>query len=195
MNHKDWSIVSRLLDDEMSPFVYGRHLQMVVDLSKLDQSRDRRLKIWSIVETLSPLEVINEARRISLRIVQKIIHKCSKDNGVYDLEKSLHFEALDNDKLYTGRCLQFLLDTDRQKYNYSELCKLSADEIKQLAAEVKNNLLIYQSGPYPIHCGERDCTWRPGNDRCDCGNRKLYYHQESLKDIDETYPSGYVDYF
>lgn len=130
MDHKDWSKVNETLD--ISPFVYGRHLQIVIDLSKVDQQPDRRSRIWSVVEKMTPLQIMNEALAISIKIIDNILKKNKIDNGLYDLVKEMpNQEGLnDNEKLYLGRCFQFLLDTDRKKFQYDDLIKLLPKEIR-----------------------------------------------------------------
>lgn len=195
-----WEKTLELLGDEViSPFVYGRHYQIVIDLSTWNLESDRRFKILDIVKSKSPLEIVCEARRICLKIMENIIKKDKRDNGLYDLmfdPYKSHTNFYNDSLFYSGRCFQFLLDTDRKKFNQSELAELTIPKIIQKAHKVKNELLARQSSPYEINCGCtccKTCGWSYGNNRCDCGNRKVYYSFGELNTLDDVYPIGYVD--
>lgn len=247
--HKKWDKISHLVSPliielyqtniseplpfDLIPIIYGRHLQIVINYSKMKTSkysaygglkrsshRARRYDISEYITRKSHQEILNEARKISKKIIDKIESKyhfkqsnitklmLTEKINLYKLDFKFTPEILEtffpfknsgDYLLYVGRCIQFLIDTNRKKYTYENLGTLIYEEIINKAHKIKTKILIEQRAPYRVNChctcdDHNLCTWTPWNNRCDCDNAKFWFIMD-LKSatLDDVIPSGSVE--
>ena len=169
--HADWTKIRdrvKLLNSETTPFIYGRCLQLVADRSNFYRGKGRRNRVADYLRQRTPEQIIAEA----CSMIQKY--------NIPDFQQ--HPAALlpdDDDMIYFGRCLQFLLDTDRKKYILSDLITKSFSEIKKLAHQVKYEILE-RAAKKQEQCDSdcececdflskgQDCITLYGEKRCEC---------------------------
>ncbi len=198
-------IQEKLSDKTMIPFVYGRYMQIVIDFSK-DKSLTppkpdryfadeytRRYLIQHYIAKKTPDEIVAEAKNILTKLMINI-KRGKKDNGLCNFDSEYEFDGY---SLYTGRCFQFLLDTDRRHNNIDNLVNETVWNIVDAAENLKQHLLIKSCGPYKLsYCDSEyckdGCTWDGTSKRCDCGNRRCTF-SSSTANLDQTSPRGYPE--
>ncbi len=204
MDSFNWTNVSQNLT--IDPVTYGRYLQVVIDLDKVYVKRDRRFKIKQYVSQLLPNSIIVRAKDILGRLKENLGRKNSIDNKFYQMDvvykNAIHLT--DQEKLYYGRCIQFLLDANRKQYRLDDLLEKSSNEIIKMAHLKKDRILARQEKLFDVDCDcegcdfngdeyHSSCMWEIGDKRCECGNRRYSWCNEPIYNLDVTSPSGYPE--
>ena len=179
------------IDPTITPFVYGRYHQLVMDRSKFykwydDRRRKavpnydgcRREAVPKYIASRTPEQIVVEARSILANGSKKPV---INDNGFATMAPEYPVSITNDESIYLGRCVQFLLDTDRKQYKLDVLLTWSADTLKVKAHGAKYNIYYekYKHKEESCDCececkahdfygGDFDCRRAYGEKGCKC---------------------------
>lgn len=195
-----WNDISAYLSENLTPFVYGRFVQFVIDFPSLGYNH-RNDDMLSHISDHTPDDIVKEARSIIEQLINQIVAGRRIDNEICSFGTELEAkDHRDDYMLYLGRCVQFLLNKGKSYTMNGFLTCSRYEVIFNLAHELKQEILIRENGPYKLKdyiCeGEDDssgaCYWDGESKRCMCGNRRCTFSHEQAY-LDDTYPSGEVE--
>lgn len=175
-------------------FTQGRYYQFVRNHYK-PHIYKRRFVIGGQISTLFPTQKNIEecANHLRASLEGNASRKRRQlTNGMLQLKDLPH--RLESRPYYHGRCLQFLLDTNRKKYKLSDLIVQSQSEVIIEAERLWQTILEHKVWKYRFNCGMySDCSWSYGDNRCECGNRGGYWESEGGRShLDDSRATGYV---
>lgn len=166
-------------------YMYGKKYQLLIDFYSIKGDHYMTPEIRSMVNALSKDEVNMMAEELSC----KSLPEYSKWRGINMEHYKCYKKYVDTHNLrakdmikvcdykYYGRCVQFLLDSSRNKYE--DLMELSVEVVTELAEDLWTKILYKKAIKrtykikHNIWSNAYDCAYRPSNDnnRCDCGNQ------------------------
>jgi hypothetical protein len=104
---------------------------------------------------------------------------------------------------YVGRCCQFLIDTYPTMYDKTRIEKMTCSDVIAKAHSAHD---LIRAHAHTWNISLCDCeSWTYGNNRCDCGDRKIFYDDSDWRGfapadaskfiLDENNPHGHADYY
>ena len=181
----NWNCIEKevlLIDRNITPFIYGRHLQVLLDYYK-SNTEGRKYQIHNDVKKMTTKEIILNAQQLVETRKKNMLDKQQwghtiNDNGFYNLmvdhpnifadsDENIYLQKYINkpltkyaDAIYIGRCFQFLLDTDRVNYKLDDLLKFNGETIILNAHCCKITILkrSLKNKVFDVDCGcDDDC--------------------------------------
>lgn len=142
-----WSTISYSLTENITPFMYGRYFQLVMDFPSFNYYEEEDM--MNYICQCSPDQIIHEARTTINKITEKISIGSCVDNGLCRFDSELPFlNHRENYMLYLGRCIQFLFDNDGSSSIVNLLTCSDYKSIFDSAHKLKRETLIRKDDPY-----------------------------------------------
>jgi hypothetical protein len=169
----------------MEEFLQGRFHQLITDRStRVPHDEKRKYNIITYIEGRTQEQLNEEA--------QDIIN-LSQDDEALDMSPTPP-EGYD-DLFYLGRCVQFILDSDK-RLGWNDI--LSMEDIINYAHEMKTEMLCPRAKEcqsYELRSRYCSCGWYTiGQNRCCCGNRRCHYEEpDTVDSLDCLYTEGTVE--